>query len=70
MFTGKINSHINDRITSRELNDFPELKCRYQIFHWIFPYLLDSCESALWKIESQRKATEVVKRFLSFPVFA
>lgn len=33
MFTGKINSRINDHITSRELNDFPELKCRYQIFH-------------------------------------
>lgn len=32
VYSKKINSHINDRITSRELNDFPELKCRYQIF--------------------------------------
>lgn len=33
MFAEKINRHINDRITTvRELNDFPELKCRYQIY--------------------------------------
>lgn len=37
MYTEKINSRINDHITSRESNDFPELKCRYQIFAMHFP---------------------------------
>lgn len=67
MFTEKINSHINDRITSRELNDFPELKCRYQIFPCIFFFKTFFLRK---KIEFSKGTTEVVKRFLSFPVFA